>query len=292
MIMDAVEDLTKINEQEIDRLVSDILASGDMPSLKSSTEALMRLYDSAESLHGYVIRERLYSAVIEGSAVHQIRFKGLKQNAVIIPPEHAVSAMIPVYVKMNGNHYDFTNGMKKLLNRCDEFTAPIHPAITEAEIRATLSAAQRAFGMVDIIAPECPLRIYRFGYSHIERNCECGILNGDSRQSVVFLYHPRENDVYDRIFIFAHELGHALHYSLTGDIDIIPDGYDNFNESLGVKLDNLKAKQEGFADAAAIAILGSKNSRLKSHLPTQWSKDISPMFVRYFDKLCEAGRLS
>jgi len=38
-----------------------------------------------------------------------------------------------------------------LLKHCDEFIDPISPAITETKIRAKISAAQRAFG---IIAPE------------------------------------------------------------------------------------------------------------------------------------------
>jgi Zn-dependent peptidase ImmA (M78 family) len=113
-------------------------------------------------------------------------------------------------------------------------------------------------------------------------------LNGESRQSLVFLYHPRQNETHDRVFIFAHELGHALHNALTGDVNIFPDGFDSFNDMLRVKFDTHEAKQEGFADAVAIAVLGSPNSRLKSHLPTQFSKDISPVFVRYLKNLCNA----
>ena len=288
--MDTTEDLTKINEQEISRLVTNILESNDMAALKTNVQILMCVYESAESMHGYKIRSSLYKAVMESDKAYQHKTKGLKQNAVIIPPESTPAAMLPVHVKMEGNHYDFVDGMSRLLNRCDEFISPIHPAISEKDIRATLSAAQRAFGMIDIIAPNCPLRIYRFDYSHITKNSECGILNGDSRQSVIFAYHPRENETYGNVFIFAHEIGHALHHALTGDVNIPPDGFDSFNAGLGVKLDTSKTKQEGFADAAAIAILGSSNSKLKSHLPTQWSKDISPMFVRYFNKLCSAKR--
>jgi len=68
-------------------------------------------------------------------------------------------------------------------------------------------------------------------------------------------------------------------------MDVFPGGFDSFNEKLATKFDTPEAKQEGFADAAAIAILGSPNSKLKSHLPTQFSKDISTMFIRYFKKL-------
>lgn len=279
-----------INEQEIEMLVLSVLASRDIATLKASIEALMRLYSEAESMHGYIIRERFFSAVKKRAEAHQRKTQGLKCNAVIIPPESTPTAMIPIYLNLAGNHYDFIDGINRLISRCDELVAPVYPAVTEKEIRATLSAAQRAFKMIDIIAPDYPLRIYRFDYAHTDKNSECAILNGDDRQSVIFSFHPREKDAYDRIFIFAHELGHALHYALTGDVSIAPNGFDRLNATIGVKLDTPKVIQESFADATAIAILGSSNSRLKSHLPTQFCKDLSPMFVRYFMSLCAAGR--
>ena len=94
--------------------------------------------------------------------------------------------------------------------------------------------------------------------------------HGDSRQSYIFVYHPIEDDTYDRVFIFAHELGHALHFALIGDVEVFPDSFEHFNSSFGPTLNTPKEKQEAFVDAAAIAILGSPNSRLKSHLPTDW----------------------
>lgn len=280
-----MEDKSKFDERETCQLISDILDSHEIAPLKTSVIALLRCVENADSMHGWSIRSRFYDAVMERDGAYQCRTNGLKYNAVIIPPEFALTAMIPAFVKMNGNHYEFADGLNRFIRRLDEFISPIYPAVTETEIRATLSAAQRAFGMIDIIATDYPLRIHRFDYSHIKHNSECAVMSGDSRQSAVFLYHPRENGVYDRVFIFAHELGHALHYALTGDMDVFPDGFDSFNEKFAVKFDTPEAKQEGFADAAAIAILGSPDSRLKSHLPTQFSKDISPVFVRYFKGL-------
>jgi len=288
--LNMTKDIMKIDEQEINIYIEDIMKSREISTLKGSIQSLMNFYERADSMHGYIIRWRFFNAVKEQCEAYERRTHGLKYNAVIIPPELSPTAMLPVYVKTDGNHYNFADGMNRLIKRCDEFTSPIHPVITEPEIRATLSAAQRAFGMMDIIAPNHPLRILRFNYSHSEKNSECGLMGGDSRQSVVFLYHPRQNDVCDRVFIFAHELGHALHFALTGDTSILPSGFDNFNDKFFTKFETPKAKVEGFADAAAIAILGSPNSRLKSHLPTQWSKDISPMFVRYFKELCNTGR--
>jgi hypothetical protein len=285
-----MENISAIDEQAVNKLVSGIMESRDIASLKTNAEALMRLYESTESMHGFMIRNRFYSAVKERDEAYQRRTQGLKYNAVIIPPELVPTAMIPAYVKMDGNHYDFADNMSRLISRCDEFTSPVHPAISETEIQAVLGAAQWAFGMIDTIAPDYPLRIYRFDHSHIAKNSECGVTNSDSRQSVVFVYHPRESEIYNRIFIFAHELGHAFHFALTGDVDILPDGFDNLNKVIGVKLETPAAKAECFADAAAIAILGSPDSRLKSHLPTQFCKDLSQVFVRYFMPLRSAGR--
>jgi len=278
------------DERKIDELISEILDSSELPALKANIRELRSRAEEADDMLGWVIRNSFYDAVVKRDATYQRRMQGFKHNAVIIPPELALAAMITGFVPIGGNHHDFIDGLARFIQRCDMLLDPITPAITEAEIKATISAAQRAFGMIDIIAPAYPLRVFRFNHSHITHNSECAVLGGDSRQSFMFLYHPRDCDIHDRVFIFAHELGHALHNALTGDVDIVPDGYDSFNKRLGVKIDEQKDKQEGFADAVAIAILGSPNSRLKSHLPTQFSKAISPMFVRYIKGLCDAAR--
>lgn len=273
------------DDREITQLISDILDSSEITPLKTGIEELLRRIENADDMRGWFIRNRFYGAVAERGGAYQRGMYGLKYNAVVVPPELALTAMIPAFVKIAGNHCEFVDGLNRFLRRLDEFISPIYPAITDTEIQATLSAAQRAFGMIDIIAADYPLRIYRFDYSHTKHNSECAVMSGDSRQSAVYLYHPRENGVCDRVFIFAHELGHALHFALTGDMNIFPAGFDSFNEKLVIEFDTPEAKQEGFADAAAIAILGSPNSRLKSHLPTQFSKDISPVFIRYFKGL-------
>jgi len=276
------------DEGEICQLISDILATREVAPLKTGIELLLRHLKNVDGMRGWVIQNRFRNAITKRDGAYQSRTHGLKYNAVIILPELALTAMIPAYVPLTGNHYEFVDGLNRFMDHCDGFVSPIYPAITETEIRTTLSAAQRAFGMIDIIAPNYPLRIHRFDYSHNTANSTCGVLSSESRQSVVFLYHPRESEIYDRVFIFAHELGHALHFALTGDIKVFPEGFDSFNEKFGVKFETMQTKQEGFADAVAIAILSSLNSKLKSHLPTRFCKDISPVFVRYFEGLCNS----
>ena len=280
-----MKDKAKFNKQEVCQLITNILDSHEVSPLKASIQALLRQVENTDHMHNWLIRNQFYEAVTERDIAYQYRTKGLKYNAIIIPSESALTALIPAYVPMEGDHYEFVDGLHRFISHLDEYVYPMYPAITERDIRATLSAAQRAFGMIDIIAPDYPLRVHRFDYSHIKYNSECGVMSGDSRQSVIFLFHPREDGICDSVFIFAHELGHALHFALTGDINILPEGFESFNNRYFPAFDTETAKQEGFADATAIAILGSMNSKLKAHFPTKFCKDISPMFVRYFEEL-------
>jgi hypothetical protein len=138
-----------------------------------------------------------------------------------------------------------------------------------------------------LIAPGKSIQILRFANSHTEHNSQCGIPNNPELTSTIFLFHPKENGIYDRVFIFAHELGHAIHLALTHDINILPDGFDEFNTKLGVKLKTLKEKQEAFADSAALEILNTKG--LRTHFPTGMSKDMSYIHANYLRKLCMAA---
>ena len=102
------------------------------------------------------------------------------------------------------------------------------------------------------------------------------------------LFHPRRVDGHNRVFIFAHELGHALHQALTGDVDATPDGFEEFLKSVSAKKwDKVSEMQEYFADAAAIAILSVKG--LGAHFPSRLIKAMSPIFARFLRKLCESA---
>jgi hypothetical protein len=205
-------------------------------------------------------------------------------NVTIVPPEHSPAILMLVSIPMTTRASLVIEGLKRFAERCAEFVEPLLPSITLKEIRAVLRAAQKAFRMVDIVAPQTPLKILRLDCSHVIHNAECGVSDGASRQSVIMLYHPRAEYIHDRVFIFAHELGHALHLALTGNVGIIPEGYDHFNASLGVTMSTLEEKQEGFADAAAYAIL---SCGLEEHLPAEFNRAFSPAFVRYFKSITE-----
>jgi hypothetical protein len=89
------------------------LESGDIATFKMNIEAFMRLYENAESMRGFMIRHCFYDAVKERDKVYRRRTQGLKYNAVIIPPELALTAMLPGYVKIDGNHNDFLDGLNR-----------------------------------------------------------------------------------------------------------------------------------------------------------------------------------
>ena len=144
--------------------------------------------------------------------------------------------------------------------------------------------AHKKYKILDIIAPIRHLKIVLLNNSHFYYNCECGFTDqGENSEAILLIYHPNQTEIYDMVFIFAHELGHALHLALTGDIKIIPDGFDDFNAKLGLSNMTFEEKQENFADAVAIAILNS--DELQEHLPAELSNVLPPYFDKYITHL-------
>lgn len=78
---------------------------------------------------------------------------------------------------------------------------------------------------------------------------------------------------------------HALHLALTSEVDVIPDKFDKFNESLGLPQMKLEEKQECFADAVAIAILSC--DELKDHLPVELHNQVLPYFEKYISYITQ-----
>jgi len=259
--------------------VDDIFKCRTINDIKMAVDDFIAVTEAVDGMETWMICRHLENSYSEWSKMYSIPHKGSVWNAVIVPPEHSPIMLLPSCVPFGGSPYDIITGLRKFIIRCDEFIPPKFDAITVTEIKRILTAAQKAYSLIDVIAPNEPMKILRFAYSHIIHNSQCGIPDDPTRASTIFVFHPKENDVYDRFFIFAHELGHALHLALTQNIDVIPDGFDKFNESVSTKLSTIKEKQEAFADAVALAILNIKG--LRTHFPTQFSKYMSPIFARY-----------
>jgi hypothetical protein len=274
---------------EIDyNCVDKIFACRSIGEIKSAAQDFIaeteKVQDEFNGMFVYALCRKLEETFAEWAKQYSAPPKGAKWNAVIIPPEHSPIMLLPSCTPFGGGSpREIITGLKSFIDRCNEFTAPKYEAISNTEIKKVLTAAQKAYGLIDIIAPNTPLKILCFANSHIAHNSQCGISNDPNRPSTIFVYHPKENDTYDKIFIFAHEIGHALHLALTGDIEIIPEGFEEFNEKYFKPLKSIKEGQEGFADAVAFAILNGKG--LGTHFPTQFSKDMSPTFAGYLHGL-------
>ena len=267
--------------------ITDIFACRTIDETKAATEAFLAAADKIrnifDGMYVYMLCQRFEETFVAWSKQYVALNKVAKWNAVIVPPEHSPIMLLAAHVPFGNPPIDILAGLEAFVDRCEEFTPPKFDALTSTEIKRVLTAAQKAYGLIDIIAPKDPLKILRFANSHVECNSQCGIPVDLSRSATIFLFHPREDDLCDRFYIFAHELGHALHFALTRDKTILPDGFDEFNESLRVPLDTLKEKQEAFADATALAILHIRG--LGTHFPTQYSKHMAPHFAQYIQQV-------
>ena len=267
--------------------VTKIFESRTIDEIKTAARAFIAAADEVrETYNGmfvYMLCRRFEETFSEWSKQYSALAKNAAWNAVIIPPEHSPIMLLPSCVPFGSSPNEIIAGLEKFITRCDEFTPPIFDTITVIEIKKVLTAVQKSYGLLDIIAPNEPIKILCFTNSHNEYNSQCGFPSEPTRPPTIFLYHPKENGTYDRVFIFAHELGHALHWVLTRNADVLPDGFDKFNESVFARFDTLKEKQEAFADAVAFAILNVKG--LGTHFPNQFSKERSPVFAKYIKEL-------
>jgi len=270
-------------QPDLDKLIDSVLASQSIGEVKAAATALAVAARDTDDIRAWVLCQQLANRFLKWAKPYERPASGLAWNAVIVPPENAPVMLLPSCVPFGGSPNEVIDGLERFVARCDEFTPPVYDAITTAEIKRVLNAAQKEFMMLDVIAPIDSLRILCFDNSHVEYNSQCGFPANPERPSTVFLYHPRENETYDRVFIFAHELGHALHFSLTRDIEIVPEGFEEVNESINVRFQTQKEKQEAFADATALAILNVKG--LGTHFPTSFSKALAPCFARYLREL-------
>ena len=207
------------------------------------------------------------------------------KNIVIVPPKHSLIMFMSTCVPYSKSTVLVMEGLRKFAERCCEFGEPLEASITEDEIRSVLDVAQKKLQILNIIAPKKPLKILMFANSHSEFDNECGITDGIDREAIISVYHPREITLHDRVFIFTHELGHALHMALTNDIKIMPYGFDEFSGFFAEPPKTIEEKQEAFANAAAIAILNG--SELDKHLPKGFNKNSADWFNKYIKFVIE-----
>ncbi|GHU36428.1 hypothetical protein FACS1894105_06750 [Clostridia bacterium] len=257
--------------------ITDIFESRSVAEIKASVQNFLTeaeaIRDAENGMLLWFLCQELERTFSEWVKPYLIPNNGAEFNTVIVPPEHAPIMMLSMTIPFGDTLTNILKGMEIFITRCNEFTAPIEAAITPDEIYSVLDVAEEKFKIVSLIAPQAPLLILRLNNSHFAHNSQCGIPSNPEHEAVIFAFHPRDVSVFDRVFIFAHELGHALHLSLTHDIDTLPDKFDDFNNALGINAESLEHKPEMFADAVAYAILGDK--RLHEHLPKEFHNELS-----------------
>lgn len=259
--------------------VLQIMKQESLGQLQSSIIVFLDFINANEKYKNQMCRQLIQLIIEFGN--QYLKLSPLQdKNIVLIPQEAAPILMITTCVPITDDAGLIIEGLNKFVARCGEFSEPQEDIISADEINMILDIAQRKFNILNIIAPDKPLKILHLNNSHCIHNCECGI--GESpmgQEAVIFVYHPIDVSMFDRVYIFAHELGHALHLALTGTVEVVPDDFDAFNESLGIKGLTIEEKQETFADAMAIAILNC--DELKGHFPAGLLEELPPYVEKY-----------
>jgi hypothetical protein len=269
--------------KEVSELIQNIELAKTMEEVKVCVMAFIS-YSNANPKRKNQLGEELIELLLKVNQPFMNLDKKLKTNVVHIPPELAPAFMIQTCLPSATDEDAIYLGLEKFLERCDEYISPMEDKVTLREMNAVIKNAQKKFKLLDIIAPARPLKIVSLNNSHNVHNCECGITNSViNPEAVIFVYHPRDVSECDRVFIFAHEIGHALHIALTGDIEVIPEGFDEFNQTLDIEFQTLDQKREAFADVTAFAILNGGG--LNQHLPHPFSEPMLGMFDKYIGSL-------
>jgi hypothetical protein len=263
--------------------VADIFKCRSITDIKTAVQnflvAVKKVSDVENGMFVWLLCQELERTFSEWAKPYELPEKGVELNTIVVSPEHAPIMMLSMTIPFGDTPTNILKGLEVFIARCEEFSTPIEAAITSDEIDLVLKVADEKFKIISLIAPKAPLNILRLNNSHFVHNSQCGVPSNPEREAVIFAFHPRENSVYDRVFIFAHELGHALHLSLTHDIEILPDKFDDFNDALGIEPTSLSHKPEMFADTVAYAILGDDS--LREHLPKEFHPEMSKLFERY-----------
>jgi len=144
---------------------------------------------------------------------------------------------------------------KILIDLCSDFSVATGTNVKELEVEYLLNT-KKGKNFCKIVSEYSPLVILNILEKHIEYNS----MTLTYFNIVINSIHKLENQ--DRIYVFAHELGHILQYSETNSQDIYPSGfYDMFERSFNNKISNVKEEdlREIFADCFSVYfMMGTK----------------------------------
>lgn len=261
--------------------IEEIMKSKDILSIKNNIRKFVEYVENNKAIKTKMCK-RLVKTIMGFVTPYMLPPIFDDKNVVIVPEVHSHYFLFATAIPSTDDVNMIMMGLEKFINRCQEFVEPTKEHITRDEINLVLDVAQEKYGLLDLIAPARPLKIIMFNNSHFYYNSECGFTDqGKDSEAILLIYHPKDTKNFDPVFIFAHELGHALHLALTKDADTLPYKFDELNKMIGMPMPDVEidVKKEHFADAVAIAILSSP--KLEQHLPSQLSKDLQTLFDSY-----------
>lgn len=161
------------------------------------------------------------------------------------------------------------NEIKLLAERIKQtYTAAIGPRITEEEIHMIMKHLDQEFNFSNLVFGTEKALFLLFNNSHISFNSEYGMADcGHIQRHTFFLYSMSANSMVEAPFpeyVLLHEIGHALHAKLTGDIDKMPPRVIDFLKLSFPTIEMLpvESQREIFADVIAMGMMhGSSLSK-------------------------------
>ena len=142
-----------------------------------------------------------------------------------------------------------------LIDLCGGYKVSTGNSINKTEVEYLLNT-EKGKNLCKIVSKQKPLVILNILEKHFEFNS----ITLTYFNLIINSVHKLENQ--DRVYVFAHELGHILQYSKTNSQEIYPSGfYDMFERAFNNKISNVRGEDltEIFADCFSVYfMIGSK----------------------------------
>lgn len=133
------------------------------------------------------------------------------------------------------------------------------PQITPKAVHEILRFLEARYQFLRRVRKGTPLFIILPDCSHKNLNglCRTHLCQGNQTDCEIYLFHSLKHREYSPEYVFLHELGHVLNLALTGTLEIVPNSFWEFAETLFPKLTlaHQKSVSEIFADCFAMGVM-------------------------------------
>ncbi|MCL2634181.1 MAG: hypothetical protein FWD34_06695 [Oscillospiraceae bacterium] len=274
--------------------IRDVIASDNIKTLSENVHKLIKLPIRTKGHKDYFSHTLLVSAQNEcnrvfGDSMSLFRFNNnekLKKGKVAyISKQDSAIALFLSYCAWGGDYKTQKEVLIKFLNALNAFIPAVEKRITQKEMREVIRVAQEKLHFMDTIMKGRNLFIASLPFSHEDFNSFAVNPTYLLKSTIVFSLHSKSIDIHDRIFIFAHELGHVFHLAITGSFSVLPEEFHAFNEIIGVGKIEGEEGNEYFADIIATAIL--HETELSAHLPSDFGDGMCEVFSHFGKAICE-----